>query len=153
MFRTVLFVVLVVAPAVMAQTPDASNTSAAAPTPSKPAGAPHWVTRPSAEVFEAAYPEAAERRGISGAARMRCKVTEKGSLKDCAIETEAPAGWGFGAATLGMAKYFRLSETTSGGRSVAEAVIQIPIILQLPGNQPAPPLPPLDPVKSLPPAR
>ena len=94
------------------------------------ASTPRWVQRPTGDHLAALYPPGAARRHVSGEAVMECKVQADGTLGDCLILSEGPAGEGFGAATLGLARHFRLE-----GINEEESVIRIPIRWQL-GSEP-----------------
>jgi len=61
---------------------------------------------------------------------MRCAITPEGTLRDCVVIEELPAGWGFGEAIVRMARLFQLNPKTVDGRPVEGAVVTIPIILQ-----------------------
>lgn len=50
------------------------------------------------------WPERAERLGVSGAAALRCSITQKGMLTNCTVMAEAPRDFGFGRAALLMAR-------------------------------------------------
>jgi hypothetical protein len=58
---------------------------------------------------------------------MHCKVTITGTLSDCETLEENPEGMGFGAATLRLAPKFQMPATTSNGKSVEGATVDIPI--------------------------
>ncbi|MET4684888.1 energy transducer TonB [Brevundimonas faecalis] len=62
------------------------------------------------------FPERAQSRGITqGAATVSCKFSGNGSLSDCRIVDETPAGAGFGQAVLRAARSGRLSPRTVDG--------------------------------------
>jgi protein TonB len=88
---------------------------------------PHWVLRPDADDVARVYPGAALRRGVSGQAVMLCKVTADGSMSDCKLLSEQPAGMGFGEAALNLAPDFKMSTTKSDGSSIAGATVRIPM--------------------------
>jgi hypothetical protein len=50
------------------------------------------------------FPEREQRLGVSGYAVLGCAATPDGSLHDCSVEEEFPAGADFGIATLRMAQ-------------------------------------------------
>ena len=92
-------------------TPTQDATPAAVPTEIRN---PHWARLPSGSDLEAHYPTRASRSRVAGAAIMRCVSDARGMLKDCRILAEAPAGEGFGPATLDLASRFRLAEPLEG---------------------------------------
>jgi protein TonB len=88
---------------------------------------PDWISRPSAEQVEQAYPEAALREGITGSATLSCQVTSAGGVVGCKINVETPQGRGFGRAALGLTPYFRIRPGTDNGQPIEGASVLIPI--------------------------
>lgn len=78
-----------------------------------------WSEQPNAQDFARAYPRRALHQGAQGAAILCCQVRADGTL-DCSIGFEWPRDYGFGEATLRIAREFRLSEESAsiaaGGR-------------------------------------
>src|SRR5579875_2502905 len=70
-----------------------------------------------------------------GHTAVRCLVTTTGSLKNCKLLEEEPAGRGFGAAALRITQYMRAKPPTRDGQPT-EGVITIPVRWKL-----GPPLP------------
>lgn len=84
-------------------------------------------------VFEARdarlyYPEAAQRRKVEGFVLLKCNVRPPGRLDRCKVAKEEPGRFGFGAAALRMAPYFkkRTPSVTEG------EVADIPLHFRLP---------------------
>jgi TonB family protein len=67
---------------------------------------PAWSKTPTAEEIEAAYPPAAASDGVEGTAVLLCRRTPVGSLEQCTVTEETPAGRGFGEAALRLAANF-----------------------------------------------
>ncbi|MDE2355456.1 MAG: TonB family protein [Alphaproteobacteria bacterium] len=93
--------------------------------PNPDPGLPRWVERPSGDDVVQVYPEAAIRAGVSGRVVMKCAVDQTGALRDCAIVSESPAGYGFGAAALELAQKFAMTPMPDAGPG--RATITIPI--------------------------
>lgn len=96
---------------------------------------PQWVRRPSAEQMLAAYPDRALERELSGRATLSCGVLANGSMTNCSVISETPAGAGFGRAALSLSRSFRLSPRTVDGTIVEGARVSIPIAFTLPASR------------------
>ena len=70
---------------------------------------PHWLQTP--RDLARYYPMMAVRREIEGAVQLDCLVTTSGALQ-CAVVSETPANWGFGAAALRIAENYRMVPAT-----------------------------------------
>lgn len=86
-----------------------------------------WRLRPDAETIERHYPLGAKAQNISGKVVLDCRVNMDGSI-DCVIDSEGPAGWGFGAAAMEVARHFLLAEKAANGMPAADGRITIPIV-------------------------
>ncbi len=86
-----------------------------------------WLRMPKPDDFNRFYPARALEEGVEGEATMNCKVRPDGTLTLCRIVREAPAGKGFGAATLKLASRYQMTTTTRDGFPVADAQITIPV--------------------------
>jgi len=128
---------LVVVAGLLAGAPEALGQQAASSAPppastTRPTGMPHWLLRPDANDAARVYPNAAFLRGVGGQAVMACKLTADGSMADCRLLSEQPAGQGFGEAALKLAPHFKMSATTSDGRSVEGMRVRIPMTFSPP---------------------
>jgi protein TonB len=90
-----------------------------------------WVRKPTGDDLGRVYPREARDKGIPGWAKMRCKVTAKGTLTGCETVEEFPELMGFGPAVLRLAPKFQMSAKTPDGRSVEGASVEIPIRFQM----------------------
>ncbi len=79
--------------------------AATAPLEPKPGD---WANTPAHADVRAAYPAAAAKANIFGKAAMTCTVASGGRLADCALQSESPAGAGFGPALQSLTGKFRL---------------------------------------------
>lgn len=100
---------------------------------------PDWIERPSGDDFANYFPRLAELLAISGRTMMRCDVSATGTLENCNVTQEQPAGLGFGAAALKMSQFFRMKPMSVDGAPVAGAKINIPIVFAEPRLDAAPP--------------
>jgi TonB family protein len=87
---------------------------------------PGFRRMPTSDDLAKAYPEKAMRRGVSGVAVIDCGVNKEGDLADCALSSETPMNYGFGAAAVSLAPLFNVEPRMKNGVAVNGAV-SIPI--------------------------
>ncbi len=87
---------------------------------------PDWVKTPSARDLEAVWPAKALKDGVGGKAVIACIVTVQGTLRGCRVESEDPAGAGFGGAAIALSSQFLMKPALKAGVPV-EAGVRIPI--------------------------
>lgn len=85
-----------------------------------------WLKKPSAEDLLAVWPTQAMKAGIGGRAQIACKISTQGALFDCIVESETPAGAGFGAAAIALTPQFLMKPATRDGKPVVSGA-SIPI--------------------------
>lgn len=98
----------------------AAQTDAASP-PVLTAQPIQWQKAPGKAELSYYEPDRAQRMAQSGNSAMTCQLVAAGSLTECAISAESPTGFGFGAATLRLARFFKAAPDTQN-RSVSVSV-------------------------------
>jgi TonB family protein len=98
-----------------------------------------WLRRPDGGDLERYYPALARDQGLGGRAVLQCVVRADGTLGDCFVLEENPAGVGFGEATILAAGKLRVGPATPGGR-IEGAKVVVPIVWTL-ADESAPRLP------------
>jgi len=94
---------------------------------------PGLAQLPNADAMAALYPDAAARANVTGRAQFRCTVTSDGGLTDCVIVSESPPAYGFGDATLKLAKLLRMEPVGPDGASTAGQSLVETVVWRLPG--------------------
>lgn len=85
-----------------------------------------WLERPDGSDFARLYPVRAEHDRVNGRATLDCLVGVNGALS-CTVLSEEPPGYGFGEATLQIAREFRLAAQTRGGVPTVGGRVRLPI--------------------------
>ncbi|MGR4865791.1 TonB family protein [Caulobacter sp. LARHSG274] len=78
------------------------------------------------------YPDRAQRMEKGGSALLSCTADPQGGLSDCALLSEAPEGWDFGAAALKMAKAGLIRKAPVGG---AAGKVIVPVVFEPEGTR------------------
>jgi TonB family protein len=85
-----------------------------------------WLKKPTSEDLIGVWPPSAAQSGTGGQATISCIVTLQGTLRNCVVVSETPAGSGFGQAGLVLAPQFLMKPATKDGKPV-ESMVNIPI--------------------------
>ena len=93
---------------------------------------PDWIRKPTFADLVRVYPAGAVRREIDGIAVTSCKVAVDGTLTDCQVLEEAPAGVGFGKAALDLMPKFLMRPMTKDGQSVEGGTVRVPLRFSTP---------------------
>ncbi len=93
---------------------------------------PNWVTPPNGDDLADLYPERAQRMEVEGSASIRCKVTIKGTMVECVVVSESPAGYDFGTQTIKASHRWKMKPATRDGQPV-EGVVTVPLKWKLGG--------------------
>jgi len=109
--------------------PVAVDPPPAPPTPAVLTGV-RWLRQPNGDDYVRFYPQRAMERDQEGSATVECIVDANGRLS-CTIISEDPPGWGFGEATLRIARQFQVAPQTSDGRPTQGGRIRRTIRWQL----------------------
>lgn len=112
---------------------DAVASAAAAPT----VEVARWKTEPSAVRISVAAPAMAKVFGVSGGARLTCNARPDGVLEGCVVAAEAPAGWKYGQAAIGLARLYQLDAAPQGSARSVTVRVQFPPA-RLPSVEPVP---------------
>lgn len=117
-----------------------------APSPPPTMLVPDWLETPASWQVTQATPFLAMALSMPGEAHLRCRVAVAGTLEGCAILHETPAGIGFGAAALEMAKLYRARPLPAGATGDAPTVEFAVKFAEFPmGSPPLEPQPTIDP--------
>jgi protein TonB len=114
------------APPVITDIPVAPKPEPAPPAPPPAPPAPpappqitaaDFIKRPDGAAYARFYPSRAMEREKTGSVQLRCQVLASGRLTNCAILDEEPSGWGFGEASVRIAREFQVRPQTEDGRA------------------------------------
>ena len=86
---------------------------------------PVWVSEPSGEAVERAYPPEELRDGVPGAVVLSCLERQDGTVNGCRVLDEQPFDSGFGRAALRLSHLFRFTPYKVDGHPT-EIQVRIP---------------------------
>lgn len=89
------------------------------PAPPPPAGYVWnviWTDETDPQAVRRLYPARAYRENVSGEALIECLVASDGALTECRVVRETPMGYGFGEASIAVARNFTVAPLTRDGR-------------------------------------
>lgn len=92
-----------------------------------------WLKKPTPEQLFAVWPTEAMKKGIGGRAVIYCTISAQGALYGCKVESETPAGMGFGTAAIALTPQFLMKPATRDGKPV-ESGVSMPINFVAPGG-------------------
>lgn len=89
-----------------------------------------FVEQPDANDYGEHYPSFAMEQGVEARVTLNCIIDADGRLR-CIVENEEPLGLGFGAATLRIARLFRVAPEAEGGAPTVGRRIRRTIVFRL----------------------
>ncbi|MFC3070965.1 energy transducer TonB [Phenylobacterium soli] len=91
---------------------------------------PVWMATPSAADFQATFPKA--ENGVNQVkVVLLCDVADGGALSGCGVESETPAGQGYGAGALALAPKIRVGLLSASGVPLVGAKVRVPVRYEL----------------------
>jgi TonB family protein len=89
-----------------------------------------WAALPAISDFQASFPKS--ENGVNHVrVVMDCSVGSGGTLSGCGVESEEPAGQGYGAGALALAPKIRVGLLTADGVPTVGARVRVPIRYEL----------------------
>jgi protein TonB len=95
-------------------------------------GPPILRGQPTADDLRKVYPPRAAALHLGGMVNLGCDVGLSGHLERCAVISESPRGYGFGAAALSVSGKFVMEPKMVQGKAVAGGRVRLPIVFSLP---------------------
>ncbi len=96
---------------------------------------PDWKKKPTPADLAAVFPREALKSGKDGQAIISCTATVHGTLNDCVVLWDNPAGMGFGGAAVALTPQFLMKPAMRGGKPTPSSVT-IPINFSFPAGAP-----------------
>lgn len=95
-------------------------------------GKTDWLAFPDMDDFTSVVSPAARAAKVYKArVVMLCKVAEQGALRACKVQSEDPAGLGYGASAVALAPRFRVAVWTPEGLPVIGGSVRVPLRFDL----------------------
>jgi hypothetical protein len=91
------------------------------------ASAIQWDQTPTPDQLMSLYPARAQQAHLAARSEMSCKLTPDGTLDHCAINAEAPSGYGLGYASIQAAHFFRAHMTDALRSAVGAGDVSVTI--------------------------
>jgi TonB family protein len=98
---------------------------------------PVWTETPTAAAMRAAWPAKAGDLSV-GQATLRCHFDSHGRTRRCSVQSEDPAGHGFGATAKTLGEFFVVRFAPEDARKLDNFQVDIPIRLRNPGMKETP---------------
>jgi len=92
-----------------------------------------WRSQPTLEQVAAFYPQQAIIAGVPGRVILACRVTVGGQMDGCAVVSETPPSYGFGAAAIRLSRFFEMTPATRDNQPI-ESEVRVPVNFNLPKN-------------------
>jgi len=97
-----------------------------------------WGETPTAAAMAASFPGPSIGRLPYGHVVLRCQVTGKGTLHNCATASEDPPGHGFAGAARGLVKDFRVVDNPGAVSGAENLWVDVPFDFRDPGRSQSP---------------
>ena len=100
-------------------------------------GRPSWTQLPELADPKSNYPPEARTANVkSGDVVLSCLIGEAGRIRDCAAESQQPAGFGFGESALALSSDLLVNPWTEEGLPTVGGRVWVPVRFRLEGDHP-----------------